>query len=92
MMTATSVEGLVGDLAGMKNRPDSTPLLPEISVPTLIVHGAEDQILPRAEAEAMYTAIPNAQLKIIGNAGHLVNMEQPALFNTALQDFLVSLG
>jgi pimeloyl-ACP methyl ester carboxylesterase len=92
MMAATSVEGIIGDLAAMKNRPDSTPLLPEISVPTLIIHGAEDQILPRSEAEVMYKAIPDAQMKILANAGHLISLEQPALFNNALQDFLTSLG
>ncbi len=89
IMAGTSVEGILGDLDGMKNRPDSTPLLPEISVPTLIIHGAEDQILPRAEAEAMYEAIPGARLKILADAGHLVNLEQPDLFNHALREFLL---
>jgi pimeloyl-ACP methyl ester carboxylesterase len=86
IMGETSLEGIVGALMGMKLRPDSTPDLGEIEVPVLIVHGADDQIIPLSEAESMHASLPDSTLKIIPDAGHLPNLEQPQLFNqTALQ-------
>jgi 3-oxoadipate enol-lactonase len=92
IMAETSVEGVVDAQMGMKDRPDSTPLLGQIRVPALVVHGAEDQIIPPAEAQAMHAAIQGSQLQILPDAGHLLNMEQPGLFNLALAEFLVSTG
>ncbi len=89
MMKTTSVTGIVGDLLGMKERPDSTAFLPEIQKPTLLLYGADDQIIPQAEMESMTTAIPGAQLVIIPDAGHLLNMEQPDEFNQSVRAFLM---
>jgi pimeloyl-ACP methyl ester carboxylesterase len=91
IMAQTSVEGVVGAQFGMKDRPDSTELLRGIRVPTLVVHGAEDQIIPAAEAEAMHAAIPGSQILILPDSGHLLNLEQPERFNQALAAFLASL-
>lgn len=91
MIDSASVDGIVGMLAAMKDRPDSTPTLAQISVPTLIIHGEEDQIVPVAEAEAMRDAIPTAQLLLVPGAGHLPNLEQAATFNQAIWDFLMKL-
>lgn len=90
MMAATSVEGVVGALAAMRDRPDSTPTLAEIDVPTLVIHGADDQIIPLAEAEAMAQAI-GANIVVIPDAGHLPNLEQIDIFNDAVTDFLMAL-
>lgn len=91
MMQTTSPEGMVGALMAMKERADSTSMLAEIDVPTLIIHGAEDQIIPLSEARAMREAIPDAELVVIPEAGHLANLEQPEDFNAAVWDFLESL-
>lgn len=91
MMRSTSVEGIVGALMGMKERPDSRPTLAEIDVPTLIIHGADDKTIPVSEAEAMHEAIEDSQLVIIDGAGHLPNLEQPDAFNDAIMDFLENL-
>ena len=69
-------------------RPDSTPLLATINVPTLIVVGDEDTLTPVAESRAMHSQIPGSRLEIIGHAGHLPNMERPAAFNHVLTEFL----
>ena len=63
-------------------------MLGDIAVPVLILHGADDQLIPVAEAEAMFKAIPNAELVIVPDAGHLPNLEQPDIFNDAVIDFL----
>lgn len=88
MMKTTSVSGIVGDLLGMKVRPDSTAFLPEIRKPTLLLYGADDQIIPQAEMESMATAIPDAQLIVIPDSGHLLNMEQPDDFNQSIYTFM----
>jgi pimeloyl-ACP methyl ester carboxylesterase len=91
IMAGTSVQGITGALQGMKDRPDSTSLLAEIKCPVLIIHGAEDQLIPIGEAESMKQKIPNSQLVIIPGAGHLVNMEQPEKYNKAVADFILGL-
>jgi 3-oxoadipate enol-lactonase len=72
----------------MKDRPDSRPILPRIDRPVLIVHGAGDQLVPVQEAQEMHAALPNSHLAILPDAGHLLNLEQPELFNDAVRNFL----
>ncbi len=84
----SSDAGIIGALMGMKERIDSTPTLAEIDVPTLIIHGAKDAIIPLSEAEAMHKAIKNSKLVVLEDAGHMVNLEQPDEFNDAVLDFL----
>jgi pimeloyl-ACP methyl ester carboxylesterase len=91
IMEGASTEGVVGALQAMRDRPDSTPTLSKIKVPTLIIHGEEDQIVPIAEAEAMFRAIENAEMVVVENAGHLPNLERPDVFNDAVADFLEEL-
>jgi pimeloyl-ACP methyl ester carboxylesterase len=92
IMVKTSVQGIVGASQGMKVRPDSTPLLPEIQCPVLIIHGADDQLIPISEAQKMNQLIPNSRLVIIPDAGHLLNMEQPEKYNKAVREFIQRLG
>jgi pimeloyl-ACP methyl ester carboxylesterase len=92
IMEQTSPDGMISALLGMKSRPDSMPTLEKINVPTLIFHGAEDQIIPTSEAEAMQAAIPGSNLMIIPDAGHLPNLEQEQIFNQAIEKFLIEAG
>jgi pimeloyl-ACP methyl ester carboxylesterase len=85
------LETVLADLEAMKNRPDSTAGLKQIDVPTLIVHGADDQLIPFAEAEEMQKHIRGAQLVVIPLAGHLLNLEQSELFNRSLSQFILEL-
>lgn len=84
----TAPRGVADALAGLAARADSTPLLREIRVPTLVVVGEEDVITPISDSEAMQNAIAGAKLKVIPKAGHLSNLEAPAAFNAALLTFL----
>lgn len=88
IMLSTSLEGVLGDLAVMAARPNSTSTLPTIQVPTLVVHGAQDSLIPLAEAQAMQQAIPNAHLEVILEAGHLPTLETPEAFNQVVRQFL----
>ncbi len=88
IMNHTSLKGVMGDLVGLKERADSTPTLREIKLPTLILAGANDQIIPVKEAQLMQASIPGARLVVIPDAGHLLNLENPEAFNKAIRDFL----
>ncbi len=84
MMMQTSTEGMVGALAAMRDRADSTPHLDKIKVPCLVLHGEEDQLIPLSEARLMQESIEGAELVVVPGAGHLPNLEQPELFNEAV--------
>ena len=70
----------------MAEREDQTDLLPKISVPTLILVGAEDDH-PVADSEKMHHAIAGSRLVVLENAGHVSNLERTEQFNQALLDF-----
>jgi 3-oxoadipate enol-lactonase len=78
-------------VTAMMERKDSTPLLAKIDVPALVIHGAEDSLIPPTEAEAMHRAIRNSQLELIPLSGHLPNLEQPVPFDGMLWQFLKKL-
>ncbi len=80
-----------GAIHRMMHRPDSTALLPQISVPTLVIVGEEDELTPPADARLIAEAVPGATLVTIPSAGHLSNLEQPDAFNAALNEFLAKL-
>ncbi len=67
---------------------DFREVLPNISVPTLVVVGEEDQVTPPSASEFLVKNIPGASLVTIPDCGHLSNIEKPALFNAALGEFL----
>lgn len=87
-MTPSKPEGVIAALLGMADRPDAGAWLREIRVPTLVITGLDDSIIPLSESEALAKAIPDAQLRIIPNAGHLVAYEQADDFNRALKTWL----
>jgi pimeloyl-ACP methyl ester carboxylesterase len=64
--------------------------LQRVAVPTLIMVGADDERFLGA-AEAMGRHIAHARKLVIDDAGHAANMDQPALFNDAVRDFLEQL-
>jgi len=92
MILDSSPDGAVAALGAMRDRPDSTPLLGEINVPTLVIGGEEDGISSPEVMGAMAAKIPGAHYVSIPRTGHLSNLEAPEKFNAALSDFLKSIG
>lgn len=80
--------GISGTLIALATRTDTTLSLPTIHVPTLILVGDQDGVTPPSAAEAMQARIPGSHLGVIPDAGHMSNLENPALFNQALIQFL----
>lgn len=88
LISANTPEGIAGALRGLAIRPDSTADLATITVPTLVIVGMEDGLTPPAEAEIIHQGIAGSYVALVAEAGHLCNLEQPAIFNTALRTFL----
>ena len=91
MILQSTPGGAVAALGAMRDRVDSTPLLPEIRVPTLVVGGEDDTISSPEVMAAMAERIPDARHRVLADTGHLSNLEAPEGFNTVLRDFLHSL-
>jgi 3-oxoadipate enol-lactonase len=77
---------------GMAERPDSTPDLPGIDVPTLVVTSNGDALIPPEISAPMASAIPGGVLEVLGDAGHLSNLEAPEAFTRALAEHLERCG
>ena len=91
MILSNQPQGIAAAQRGMAARPDSMKMLAEIKRPVLVIGGRRDSISPPAIAEAMHSRITQGWLRIIEDAGHLPNIEQPEAFNNALGDFIASL-
>jgi pimeloyl-ACP methyl ester carboxylesterase len=86
-----SAEGLSHLTRAMAERPDQTPLLPQIAVPTLVLAGEEDPLSPPDVMKEIASKIPHAQLQHIPLAGHLPPLERPDIVTPLLREFLKSL-
>jgi len=91
LVVANTPTGIKAGINAMMERGDSTPLLGRMKIPTLVVAGAEDTLIPPAEGEAMHRAIPESRYELMPFAGHLPNLEQSAPFDAFLSQFLQKL-
>jgi len=73
---------------GMAERPDSTPDLATIDVPTLVVTSDGDTLIPAAITSPMADQIPGAELAVIDGAGHLSSLEAEGAFDELLAHHL----
>ena len=89
IVKANDRAGVAAALRAMAARPDSTPLLATIDVPTLIIVGSEDALTPPSESQAMHAAIAGSRLVEIPGAGHISNVEAPDAFNAAVEEFML---
>lgn len=78
-------------LSACLNHVPNSPRLKNIRVPTLVLHGDEDEIWPLANASHLAAHIPNAELAVIPDSGHMFMIEKPREFNQAVLDFLARL-
>ena len=69
-------------------RPDQRALLGRVTAPVLVVAGAEDATFPITETRAMADAIPGSTFVVLDGVAHLAGLEDPALVNAVIEDFL----
>ncbi|HEX6354389.1 alpha/beta fold hydrolase [Actinophytocola sp.] len=72
----------------MAARPDSAELLAAADVPTLVVRGEQDTLIPAEEAEALATLMPKAEVVVLAGTGHLPPLEAPEEFTAAVTRWL----
>jgi pimeloyl-ACP methyl ester carboxylesterase len=86
-MSPTAMADLLVSLVGF----DLRARLGEIRLPTRIVVGSRDLLLPPFHARRMAAGIPHAVLEVLPGCGHMVMLERPDALNDLLHRFSVSL-
>jgi pimeloyl-ACP methyl ester carboxylesterase len=75
-------------LLGMKNSPVITEKLSLIKIPTLLIWGSNDRIIPVEYSKDFASSIPNCELVIMDECGHIPYEEKPSEFSKLVLDFL----
>ena len=89
MIRSAPVPGIIGALTAMRERPDSTSLLPTLGdLPVLVVTGEADRIIPADASREMAEEIPGARFRRIAGAGHLPPVERPEETTEVIREFL----
>ncbi len=88
MIAGQSPNATAAASLGMAERPDRTAILHDFHKPALVITGDEDELMPLPTSQAMSEALPQGQLVVLDQAGHLSNMERPEAFNAAVIHFI----
>lgn len=86
-IATTPVNGWAGCCAAI-SAVHTTPRLPEIACPALVILGEHDIGTPLASALTIHRTLPDSVLAVVSDAAHMTCIEQPAQFNRALRQFL----
>lgn len=87
MLARTPADGYAGACAAIRDA-DLAIRDGKIAAPTLVVAGAEDQVTPPADGQALCDAIPGARLGVIDGAAHIIPAERPSEFVHLVVPFL----
>jgi pimeloyl-ACP methyl ester carboxylesterase len=90
MMERKTAERFAHQQHALLTRPDASPVLAALRIPTLLLCGRQDSWANVAQHAAMQVLAPHAQLSVIEDAGHMVLMEQPEATIQAIRQFLDS--
>src|SRR5690242_11557834 len=82
-----SLEAILGQVEAVMGH-KTTDRLHQIAVPTLVITGDADRLVPPANSDILAKHIPNAKLVKIAGGSHGFNFETPDIFNRAVLDFL----
>lgn len=89
LIEATDPAGYVGAIRAIQAL-DHLDRLPHVKTPTLVVAGQADAAVPSAVASMVAHRIPNAQLRLLEDTGHMGNVQQPVEFTETVGKFLLS--
>jgi 3-oxoadipate enol-lactonase len=81
-------DGYFAQLAAIRTWPGTYDRLPRITMPTLVIHGESDRLVPAENGRIIANAIPNARLVMIPNASHIFFTDQLEASTEALLGFL----
>jgi len=89
MILGTGVEGYIGCASAVRDMAQTTMLL-KIKAPTLILTGRQDPACTVEQATVLNRMIDGSKMVLIEEAAHLSNIEQPAVFNQVIREFIDS--
>ena len=85
-------KGIMREIMKKIIQEDLTPILDKIIVPTLIVWGKKDNILPAKDAFLLKEKIPNAKVLILPKNFHSPHLEDPENLAKIIHEFIISLS
>jgi pimeloyl-ACP methyl ester carboxylesterase len=88
MALSVGPQAFIRQSLALRDRPDYSDTLRQVTCPTLILCGRHDALCPVSRHEAMKEMIPHARLCIVEDAGHLPTIEKPDEVTQALRDLL----
>jgi pimeloyl-ACP methyl ester carboxylesterase len=88
MLRAPGVRGAILDRSNQTIYTDPVPRLKNIKAPTLLLWGAQDQMIPSANAQSYAGVLSNSTTIVIPNLGHLLQEEQAEKGLAAVKQFL----
>ena len=88
MFERKSADIFARQLLALIHRPDATPVLRTLTMPTLMLCGAQDAWSPPSQHIEMQQWAPHAQLAVVENAGHMATMEKPQAVAQAMSAWL----
>jgi pimeloyl-ACP methyl ester carboxylesterase len=88
MVLRASPEQHQRQIRALVTRPDPRPLLPTMTCPTLVMVGRHDRWSPLSQHEEIAALIPNAELVVVEESGHMATVEQPEQVSRALLRWL----
>ncbi|MHA1383615.1 MAG: alpha/beta fold hydrolase [Candidatus Helarchaeota archaeon] len=83
----TRVEDYINQSKAIQNH-DTIDKLHKIEIPTLVIAGTKDLLLPPRHSKVLHKNIPNSELRIIEGVGHALTMEAADKINPIIMDFI----
>jgi len=87
-MTSVDLRGIEGALHALLERKDYSAQLKNFDLPSLVIGADQDSAVPPEDLQILSEGLPNNELCIVPQAGHMANLEQPEAFNECLLRFL----
>lgn len=88
MAASIGRDGFLRQQVAIMGRPDNRPLLSSVLVPTLVMCGREDQLTPPSLSQEIAAAVPDAELVLVEDCGHVSPLERSEIVTTAIEAWL----
>jgi pimeloyl-ACP methyl ester carboxylesterase len=92
MVEAYPLDAYLGQIAALLDRPDAGPILAGYGGPVLLLSADRDRWSPPAQHAAMHALAPQAMLRIVDGAGHMLPVEAPEATAAAIADWAAAHG
>lgn len=67
-------------------------LVPQLTMPVMVVWGREDRVLEPSNAEKFRAALPAARVEVVAECGHVPHLEQPGRLRDLVMDFAANVA